>query len=91
MLRPPMRQEGTKDPPEQWFEEQVLDHFNPNDTRTWKQRYFVNGTHWEQKGGPVFLMLGGEGPASPAWLVVDTEIMKNAEKYSALVIMLEHR
>ncbi len=75
----------------QWFENQRLDHFNPDDKRTWSQRYFVNETFWEPKSGPVFLMLGGEGPASPVWLMLDTEIMLNAKLYSALVIEIEHR
>ena len=75
----------------QWFKAQKLDHFSNSDKRTWQQRYFVNDTLWDRKKGPVFLMLGGEGPADPGWLAIDTEIMINAAKYKALVIMLEHR
>lgn len=36
-------------------------------------------------------MIGGEGPADPTWLVADTEIMVNAMKYKALVVLVEHR
>ena len=32
------------------------------------QRYFVNDSFYEP-GGPVFLMIGGEGTASPIWMV----------------------
>ena len=74
-----------------WFKEQKLDHFSDSDHRTWSQRYFVNDTLWERKSGPVFLMLGGEGPADPEWLSTDTEIMINAAKFGAFVILLEHR
>ena len=42
-------------------------------------------------GGPVFLMLGGEGEASPNWIYAETDIMKNARKFGALVVLLEHR
>lgn len=75
----------------QWFKTQKLDHFSDSDKRMWQQRYFVNDTLWDRQKGPVFLMLGGEGPADPAWLAIDTEIMINAAKYKAIVILLEHR
>lgn len=70
---------------------QRLDHFDHTNLQTWKQRYFVNDTFWSKADGPVFLMIGGEGPADPTWLVADTEIMVNARKYNALVVMVEHR
>ena len=31
-------------------------------------RYFVNDSFYEE-GGPAFLMIGGEGTASPRWMV----------------------
>lgn len=72
-----------------WFE-QKLDHFNPANTDTWKQRYFVSDEFYKP-GGPVFLMLGGEGAASATWLKAPTHIMLLAKKYGALVYQLEHR
>ena len=45
-----------------------LDHFHPTDGRVWKQRYFVNDSFY-QTGGPVFIMIGGEGPANPIWML----------------------
>lgn len=78
-----------KPPAEQWFE-QKLDHIG-NAPGTWKQRYFVNDTYWMKESGPVFLMLGGEGEANPNWICADTDIMKNARKFGALVVLLEHR
>ncbi|XP_034023706.1 thymus-specific serine protease [Thalassophryne amazonica] len=73
---------------EQWFT-QKLDHFNGADTRVWKQRYFVNETFYNP-GGPVFLMIGGEGPASPAWMQ-NGIWLTYAEKLGAICFMLEHR
>jgi pimeloyl-ACP methyl ester carboxylesterase len=75
-------------PPDQWLT-QTLDHFNDADTRTWQQRYFLNDTFYKP-GGPVFLMIGGEGTAQPTWMVMGQWI-KYAEKYRALCLMLEHR
>jgi len=38
--------EGNSAPaPEMWFT-QKLDHYDPADTRTWKQRYYINSTYW---------------------------------------------
>lgn len=90
-LRPPSVPPGARVPQPQWFKTQKLDHFSSSDKRTWEQRYFVNDTFWDEKSGPVFLMLGGEGPADPNWLAIDTDIMRNAAKYKAIVIYLEHR
>ncbi|GLD52867.1 thymus-specific serine protease [Lates japonicus] len=73
---------------EQWFT-QKLDHFNGADSREWKQRYFVNEAFY-RPGGPVFLMIGGEGPANPAWMESGTWLTY-AEKLGALCLMLEHR
>lgn len=90
MLKAPPRPKGVEVAAAQWFE-QKLDHFNSSDARTWKQRYFVNDTNWDRSYGPVFLMLGGEGEADPIWLAINTDMMRNAEKYKALAVMIEHR
>ncbi|XP_075892988.1 thymus-specific serine protease [Nelusetta ayraudi] len=73
---------------ELWFI-QKLDHFNGADPREWKQRYFVNEAFYKP-GGPVFLMIGGEGPASPAWMESGAWL-NYAEKLGAFCLMLEHR
>lgn len=88
-LRAPPLPPGAKVADPQWFE-QKLDHFSSN-TRTWYQRFFFNDSLWDRRSGPVFLMLGGEGSANPAWLATDTDIMRNAAKFHALVLLLEHR
>ncbi|XP_049810851.1 putative serine protease K12H4.7 [Schistocerca nitens] len=75
-------------PPDEWFIQQ-LDHFDPTNRRTWKQRYFTNAS-FHQPGGPVFLMIGGEGKASPLWMVTGQWITY-AKQYNALCFQLEHR
>eukprot|EP00042_Codosiga_hollandica_P044248 m.432026 g.432026 ORF g.432026 m.432026 type:complete len:496 (-) comp56745_c1_seq1:122-1609(-) len=76
-------------PPDQWFT-QTLDHFNPQDSRTFQQRYQVNASFY-QAGGPLFIMIGGEGPADATWIAIDTAIMLYAQLYKALVVQVEHR
>ncbi|XP_059931536.1 thymus-specific serine protease [Gadus macrocephalus] len=73
---------------DKWFI-QKLDHFNGADSRTWKQRYFVQEQFYRD-GGPVFLMIGGEGPANPAWMENGTWLLY-AKQMGALCLMLEHR
>ena len=68
---------------------QDLDHFHPTDGRTWKQRYFVNAS-LHRRGGPVFLMIGGEGEANSAWMSHGTW-MDYAKEFGALCFQLEHR
>ncbi|XP_041359445.1 putative serine protease K12H4.7 [Gigantopelta aegis] len=75
-------------PPDEWMT-QTLDHFNDADTRTWQQRYFVNATFYKP-GGPVFLMIGGEGTASPIWMVEGMWIAY-AQIYGAMCFQVEHR
>ena len=53
------------------------------------QRYFVEEQFYRD-GGPVFLMIGGEGPANPAWMESGTWLLY-AQKMGALCLMLEHR
>ncbi|XP_060082693.1 putative serine protease K12H4.7 [Ylistrum balloti] len=75
-------------PPDMWVT-QRLDHFNDADTSTWQQRYFVNDTFYK-KGGPVFVMIGGEGTADPIWMVEGAWI-DYAQKFNAFCLQLEHR
>ena len=78
----------TQLPPDQWFV-QDLDHFDVTDSRTWKQRFFINDSFYKP-GGPAFLMIGGEGEASPEWMVQGAWI-EDAKEFGAICFQLEHR
>ncbi|CAN9511156.1 unnamed protein product [Ophioblennius macclurei] len=84
-----LREQPLREVPEELWFPQKLDHFNGADERVWKQRYFVNEAFY-RPGGPVFLMIGGEGPANPAWMKQGTWLTY-ANKLGALCLMLEHR
>ncbi|CAF0815275.1 unnamed protein product [Adineta ricciae] len=86
LRRPLHRHKSPSD--ELWYTQQ-LDHFNPADTRTWQQRFFVNSDHWKQ-GGPVFIQIGGEGPADPIWMT-EGQWINYAKTHGAICVMLEHR
>nr|CAD7589926.1 unnamed protein product [Timema genevievae] len=88
MLGAPYTNQQIALPPAEWFE-QKLDHFNPTDTNTWRQKYFTNATFYKP-GNPVFLMIGGEGAANATWMVKGTWI-DYASQLGALCFNLEHR
>lgn len=73
---------------ENWFV-QSLDHFRPTDGRTWKQRYWIRLDYYKP-GGPVLLMIGGEGEANVAWMGAGSWTVY-AEREGAAMVMLEHR
>jgi serine protease 16 len=74
-----------------------VDHFDGQNTATFKQRYFVNDTYWLQgdKKGPVFICVGGEGPPLTPDVVIDsvhcTDMVELGAKQGALLVALEHR
>ncbi|GMS93610.1 hypothetical protein PENTCL1PPCAC_15785, partial [Pristionchus entomophagus] len=70
---------------------QTWDHFNPNEERTFKQRWFHN-YKFGSADGPNFLMIGGEGPEDDSWVRVESvDWMKNAKAVGANAYILEHR
>ncbi|KAL5238760.1 hypothetical protein ACI65C_006170 [Semiaphis heraclei] len=73
---------------DEWYI-QKLDHFNPTDNRTWKQRYQVNLENYKNDG-PIFLMIGGEGSISAKWMHSGAWI-DYAKEFNALCFQLEHR
>ncbi|XP_052232753.1 putative serine protease F56F10.1 [Dreissena polymorpha] len=89
MLGAPKAPKGIKTPAAQWYDEQRLDHFDGANFKVWSQRYFVNDTFYTP-GGPIFLMIGGEGPADAIWMVEGTWI-QYAQQFGAICVMLEHR
>uniref|UniRef100_A0A1B6CAA8 Serine protease K12H4.7 n=1 Tax=Clastoptera arizonana TaxID=38151 RepID=A0A1B6CAA8_9HEMI len=75
-------------PEDEWFS-QMLDHFDPTNENVWMQRYFTS-TDYFKDGGPIFLMIGGEGEASPVWMT-NGAWLDYASTYGALCFQLEHR
>lgn len=53
------------------------------------QRYFMNNKYYKS-GGPVFLSIGGEGPANPVWMENGAWI-QYAQEHNAMLFMVEHR
>ncbi|KAH9106809.1 hypothetical protein AeMF1_017694 [Aphanomyces euteiches] len=79
-------------PADEWFENQKLDHNDPSNNATWRQRYHVNPAWFGGAGYPVFVYINGENVASAATTTSPNLFMNDlAQKYKALVVSVEHR
>jgi hypothetical protein len=79
-------------PEPQWYDQRV-DHFDPTNMNTFKQLYYVNDTFWSgaATGAPIFIVLGGEGPVSPAYVLDHFVVASYAAQFGALIVAVEHR
>jgi pimeloyl-ACP methyl ester carboxylesterase len=68
---------------------QKIDHFTPADTRTYNQRYFMNDSFWDNKNGPVFLFICGEGRCKPP--TTRGYPMQVCQDLKCLFYVVEHR
>ncbi|CAD7930360.1 unnamed protein product [Amoebophrya sp. A25] len=101
-----LRRKIEKEIPEQWFP-QVFDHFggkkhvaeqkngadgkaSEEKKKTWPQRFFENDEHFKA-GGPVFLMIGGEGEISADYVGDRFLAAYLGKQFGGAVLALEHR
>jgi len=74
---------------------QSQDHFDDANAVTWCQRYFVDTQYWAGPGSPVFLCVGGEGPAFQddvlSTSVHCSDMTTLAPKVGAMMFAVEHR
>ena len=71
-----------------WYN-QTLDHFNPQNTDIFQQRYYDIDVYWNPRSGPLFLYICGEGTCrQPS---DDSFVVKLAKKFQGRVLALEHR
>jgi pimeloyl-ACP methyl ester carboxylesterase len=85
-----MAKQGQTNFPAQWFT-QTLDHFNALDSRTFKQRYYVNPTYWDKMSGIILLYINGEGPVFAPPMDANDEVVLLAQEHNAIIVTLEHR
>eukprot|EP00397_Hematodinium_sp_SG-2012_P021905 GEMP01022661.1.p1 GENE.GEMP01022661.1~~GEMP01022661.1.p1 ORF type:complete len:491 (+),score=110.04 GEMP01022661.1:149-1621(+) len=71
---------------------QPLDHFSPDDTRSFQQRVIFDRSRWSEgnDGGPIFFMLGGEG-RMPDRFYYPFVYKRLASAHKAAVLQAEHR
>ncbi|KAL4717657.1 hypothetical protein ACJJTC_000806 [Scirpophaga incertulas] len=77
--------------PEPKLFDQIVDHSDPSNKDSYKQRYFVNEKYFSKNApATVFLMLGGEGRFDARWMITGAWI-DYAKNFNALCFGLEHR
>ena len=73
-----------------------IDHYNDADTRTYKNRYWINAKYY-QPGGPVFFFDAGEQNASPLvpYFLYEaagpSSVMTLARRFHGIGLIFEHR
>ena len=82
-------------PPPRFFE-QLQDHFDGTNNKTWQQAYYVNDTFWNgNMHAPVFLCVGGEGPPIDGSVVVSSVhcnlAVEMLQETGAIMFAVEHR
>lgn len=74
-----------------WFDNQQLDHFDPSNRATWKQRYFLKmGVFDSSTDAPILLLLGGENAVNP-YNYFFGQMTDYASHFKAAILILEHR
>ena len=68
---------------------QKLDHNNALDTRTFRQRAWVNDKYWDPKTGPIFLYICGESTCRPP--TEKAYAFQVCQDLNCLFYVLEHR
>jgi hypothetical protein len=68
--------------PKDLYFTQRLDHFDGSVNGTFQQRYFLNATYFTEDG-PVFLCVGGEGPALDASVLYHSVHCSDATELAA--------
>ncbi|XP_031639714.1 putative serine protease K12H4.7 isoform X3 [Contarinia nasturtii] len=69
---------------------QRLDHFNHQNNFTFEMRYLTNNI-WFKKGGPIFIMIGGEWKISAGHILPGQLIYDMAKENNGLLLYSEHR
>jgi pimeloyl-ACP methyl ester carboxylesterase len=71
------------------FIQQEVDHFSKRNKNTFQQRYYESDKYWAGPGHPIFMVMGGEGPAWGLFYPFVNDHL--AKKWEGYVIQPEHR
>jgi hypothetical protein len=73
-----------------YYIDQTVDHFDPDDLRTYNQRYYKKSKHFGGPGHPILLIMGGESALEPPMLYPYVH-EGLASTFGAFVVSPEHR
>ncbi|XP_055686871.1 thymus-specific serine protease-like [Lutzomyia longipalpis] len=69
---------------------QWLDHFDPNNTATWEQRYWIDDSHYVP-GSPIFLLVGDMTFFFTEFRLNESFFIELAQEFNGLMVATEHR
>lgn len=75
--------------PAYYYKHQLVDHFDPDNKKTWTQKYYKSDKYWGGPGHPIFLVVGGEGPATRLLYPFINEML--GKKFKSFVLQPELR
>jgi hypothetical protein len=76
--------------PQLFYNDQLVDHFSDEkNPATWSHRYYASSKYFKGPGHPIFVVLGGEGPAHGLFYPFINEHL--AKTLKAYVLQPEHR
>lgn len=79
--------------PEYYYKKQLVDHFSSphhhHHNKHWNHRYYASAKYFGGPGHPIFMVLGGEGPANGLFYPFINEHL--AKTLKAYVLQPEHR
>lgn len=75
--------------PEQFYDDQLVDHDCLCQNNTWSQRYYTSKKYFKGPGHPIICIIGGEGPANDIFYPFITDYL--AKDLGAFVLEPEHR
>ncbi len=70
---------------EKMYLEVPLDHFDPSNKKTWKDKFYINRGYFDPENGPIFVEMGGEGACG------GVGVSQDAMKHRAMMVAVEHR
>eukprot|EP01006_Ploeotia_vitrea_P010273 TRINITY_DN26646_c0_g1_i1.p1 TRINITY_DN26646_c0_g1~~TRINITY_DN26646_c0_g1_i1.p1 ORF type:complete len:486 (+),score=77.99 TRINITY_DN26646_c0_g1_i1:139-1458(+) len=70
---------------------QKTDHFNPQDTRTFQQRFWSNDEYFGTNSDIAIIYINGEGPVMSPPHMENDEVVILAKHFSGFICTLEHR
>jgi hypothetical protein len=82
---------ATSDCSVHFYDEQKLDHFNPDDTRVFSQRFTVCQNYTTSENSPLLVYIGGESPEGSDSPYTGTTYSRFSQAVGGVFIDLEHR
>jgi hypothetical protein len=73
-----------------WFDQRV-DHFDPSNSETFRQKFILDLDFWRNESSPVVLYISGEAPLNPKVFESRDFSLRLAQEIGGALVSIEHR